>query len=415
MAAKTIYTLFFPAIAMVKLPSIRDKNLDVSGKVVLVRTGMDVPKDDAGNVTDDSRIVEALPTIECLLKRDAKLVLMAKVGRPGGKVVPSLSVKQVASRLSELLKKEVKPLGDCIGEEVRSVIRQMSAGDVVFLENVLFNPGEDVNDDVFAQELAKNGEIYVNDAFSSSHRNQASIVGVPKYLPSYSGLLLEKEVKALSAALEKPRRPFVVVLGGAKVSDKIGVIRNLGLKADKIIIGGAMMFTFYRSRGFAVGSSKFEADKASLADDLLNEFEGKIVLPVDVVAADRFENDANSQVVAASEIPAGWRGLDIGPESVRRFCKEISEAATIIWNGPMGVFELGNFAGGTLAVAKAISEMTGKATTIIGGGDTISAVDKAGLKGKFSHSSTGGGAMLELLEGKELPGIAALLKNKAES
>ena len=394
---------------MVKLPSIKDKSLEVSGKTVLVRAGIDAPLDDEGNVTDDTRIQEAVPTIKYLLQKGAKVVLLVKVGRPGWKVVESLRVTSIARRLSELLGQEVKALRDCVGEEVEKAVSELKDGEVVMLENVFFHPEEETNDPVFAQQLAKLGKIYVNDAFSSSHRNQTSIVGIPKYLPSYAGLLLEKEIKALTAAVEKPRRPLVVVLGGAKVSDKIGVIRNLGAIADKILIGGAMMFTFYRSRGFDVGSSKSEADKVTLADDLLNEFSGKIMLPVDVIIADKFANDARSQVASASEIPSGWMGLDIGPESVRRFTKELSEAGTIIWNGPMGVFEFPNFAEGTTAIAKATSEMTGKATTIIGGGDTLSVVDKAGLKGKFSHTSTGGGAMLELLEGKELPGVAALL------
>ncbi len=400
---------------MVKLPSIKDKNLELAGKVVLVRAGIDTPLDDKGNVTDDTRIQEAVPTITYLLQKGAKVVLLVKVGKPGWKVVESLRVTSIAKRLSELLGQEVKALRDCVGEEVEKAVSELKEGEVVMLENVFFHPEEETNDPVFAQQLAKLGQIYVNDAFSSSHRNQTSIVGIPRYLPSYAGLLLEKEIKALTSAIEKPRKPLIVVLGGAKVSDKIGVIRNLGTKADKILIGGAMMFTFYRSRGFDVGSSKFEADKVSLADDLLNEFAGKIALPVDVIVADKFANDARTQVVAASEIPAGWMGLDIGPESVRRFTKELSEAGTIIWNGPLGVFEFPNFAEGTAAIAKAVSSMTGKVTTLIGGGDTLSAIEKAGLKGKFSHSSTGGGAMLELLEGKTLPGVAALLENKTDS
>ncbi|MBI3036365.1 phosphoglycerate kinase [Candidatus Woesearchaeota archaeon] len=394
---------------MVKLPSIKDKGLEVSGKVVLVRTGMDVPLDDLGNVADDSRIREAVPTIEYLLKKNAKVVLLTHINRPGGKVVEAQRINSTAARLSELLQHEVKPLSDCIGSGVQESIKQMKNGDIVFLENLRFHGEEEANDDIFAQQLAKLGDIYVNDAFSNSHRSHASMVGIPRRLPSYAGLLLEKEICTLTAALEKPRRPFVVVLGGAKVSDKIGVIRNLGSKADKILIGGAMMFTFYRSRGFDVGSSKFEPDKVSLADDLLNEFGSRIVLPVDVVASDRFANDAKVQVVAAGEIPKGWMGLDIGPDSVSRFSKELSEARTIIWNGPVGVFELFRFGEGTAAIARAISGMTGQATTIIGGGDTLSAVEKAGLTGKFLHSSTGGGAMLEVLEGKTLPGVAVLL------
>ncbi len=397
----------------VKLPSIKDKDLELPGKVVLVRAGIDAPLDDKGNVTDDTRIQEAVHTIKYLLQKGAKVVLLVKVGRPGWKVVESLRVTSIAKRLSELLGQEVKALRDCVGEEVEKAVGELKDGEVVMLENVFFHPEEENDDAVFAQQLAKLGQIYVNDAFSSSHRNQTSIVGIPRYLPSYAGLLLEKEIKVLTVAVEKPRKPLVVVLGGAKVSDKIGVIKNLGLKADKILIGGAMMFTFYKSRGFDVGSSRFEADKVSLADDLLNEFAGKIMLPVDVIVADKFANDARTQVVAASEIPSGWMGLDIGPESVRRFIKELSEAGTIIWSGPLGVFEFPNFTEGTAAIAKAISEVTGKATTIIGGGDTLAAVEKAGLKGKFSHSSTGGGAMLELLEGKTLPGIAALTEAAA--
>lgn len=398
---------------MARLPSIKDKNLELSGKVVLVRTGMDVPLDESGLVTDDSRIQEAVPTINYLVEKGAKVVLLTHIGRPGGKVIESQRVEAAAVKLSIILKQDVKPLKDCIGEDVENAIKGMKNGEIVFLENLRFHQEEEANDVVFAQQLARLGNIYVNDAFSNSHRSHASIVGIPKYLPSYAGLLLDKEIKALNAAVEKPKRPLVVVLGGAKVSDKIGVIRNLGVKADKLIIGGAMMFTFYRSKGFDVGTSRFEADKVSLADDLLNEFADKIVLPVDVIIADKFANDARTQVAAAGEVPAGWMGLDIGPESVRRFVKELSEAGTIIWNGPLGVFEFPNFAEGTLAVANAVSGMTGKATTLIGGGDTLAAVEKAGLKGKFSHSSTGGGAMLEFLEGKTLPGVAALLASTA--
>lgn len=398
---------------MAKLSSIKDKSLEVAGKVVLIRTGVDVPLDGNGVITDDSRIHEAVPTIKYLVEKGAKVVLLAHINRPGGKVVESQRTEAVATKLSIILKQDVKPLKDCIGAGVENAIKELKNGEIVFLENLRFHPEEEANDVVFAQQLAKLGDIYVNDAFSNSHRAHASMVGMPKYLPSYAGLLLEKEIKALNAAIEKPKKPLVAVLGGAKVSDKIGVIRNMGAKADRILIGGAMMFTFYRSRGFDVGASRFEADKVSLADDLLNEFAGKIVLPVDVIVADKFANDARSQVVAAGEIPAGWMGLDIGPDSVRRFTKELSEAGTIIWNGPMGVFEFQNFAEGTTAVAKAISEMTGKAATLIGGGDTLSAVEKAGLKGKFSHTSTGGGAMLELLEGKTLPGVAALTESAA--
>ncbi len=398
-----------------RLPSIRDKELELSGKTVLVRTGMDIPLDDAGNVADDSRIREAIPTIEYLVKKGARVVLLTHIDRPGGKVVESMRIATTAAKLAELLQQEVKPLSDCIGSDVESAVKKMKDGEITFLENLRFHKEEEANDDGFAQQLAKLGDIYVNDAFSNSHRSHASMVSLPKHIPHYAGLLLEKEMKAFTNALEKPRRPFVVVLGGAKVSDKIGAIRNLGQKADKIFIGGAMMFTFYRSRGFDVGASKVEADKVSVADDIINEFEDKIVLPVDVVVADRQSNDARTDVVSAGEIPKGWIGLDIGPESTKLFAKEISDARTIIWNGPLGLYELPRFADGTIAIARAISEMTFKAMTIIGGGNTLAAVEKAGLKGKFSHSSTGGGAMLELLEGKELPAVVALLDSRSES
>jgi len=395
---------------MAKFPSVKDRHADFSGKAVLVRTGMDVPLDDLGNVADDTRINEAIPTIRFLVKKKAKVVLLTHINRPSGKVVERQRITSTAARLSELLKQEVKPLKDCVGPDVEVAVKSMKDGEVIFLENLRFHPEEEANDDNFAQQLAKLGKIYVNDAFSVSHRSNASITGIPKYLPSYAGLLLGKEVKVLSAVLEKPKRPFVVILGGAKVSDKIGVIKNLCLLADKILIGGAMIFTFYRSSGFDVGASKFEPDKVSLADDLLNEFSNKIVLPIDIVAAEKLSNDAKSQVVAPSEIPPGWLGLDIGPDSVKLFRKELSEAGTVLWNGPMGVFELARFAEGTISIARAVSELTPKATTIIGGGDTLSAVEKAGVSGKFSHSSTGGGAMIELLEGKTLPGVAALIE-----
>jgi phosphoglycerate kinase len=391
----------------IKLPTLKSKNLELKGKIVLVRTGMDVPLDEMGKVGDDTRIKEAIPTIELLIKKNAKIVLLTHINRPGGKVVETQRVVTTAARLSELLNHEVKTAKDCIGAEVEAAVKSLKDGEVIFLENLRFHAEEEANDEAFAQALAKLGDVYVNDAFSNSHRAHASIVGIPKFLPSYAGLLLEKEVKALYAALESPKRPFVVVLGGAKVSDKIGVIKNLGLKADSILIGGAMIFTFYKSKGFDVGSSKFEPDKVSLADDLLNEFEQKIVLPIDIVAADKFANDAKSEIVPASEIPPGWMGLDIGPDSIKLFQKEISAAGTVLWNGPMGVFELARFAAGTYAVANSISSMTQKATTIIGGGDTLSAIEKAGAT-SFSHKSTGGGAMLELLEGKALPGIVAL-------
>lgn len=391
-----------------KLPSIKDKELDFSGKVVLLREDLNVPMDESGLVTDESRIQEAVPTIRYLIQKGARTVVMTHIGRPEGKVIDSLRTEPVAAKLSMMLKQDVNSLKECIGGEVEASIKKVKDGEVIFLENLRFHKEEEENDEKFAKALASLGDIYVNDAFAVCHRNNASVTGIPKHLPSYAGLLLEKEIKTLAGALEKPKRPFVVVLGGAKVSDKIGVIRNLAQKADKILIGGAMMFTFYRSRGFEVGSSKVEPDMVSVADDLINEFNGKIMLPVDVVVADRAAGNARRDVVTASEIPKGWLGLDIGPESIKIFCKEISEARTIIWNGPLGLFELDMFAEGTVAIAKAVSEMTSRATTIIGGGDTLAAVDKAGLKGRFSHSSTGGGAMLEFLEGKTLPGVAAL-------
>ncbi len=394
---------------MARLPSIKDRNLELSGKIVLLREDMNVPVDESGIIADDSRIQEAVPTIAYLMQKGARTVVMTHIGRPGGKVVENLRTESVATRLSILLKQEVKALKDCIGSAVEGSIKGMKDGEVMFLENLRFHPEEESNDDAFARQLAALGDLYVNDAFAVSHRANSSVAAITRHIPSYAGLLLEKEIRILTAALEKPKRPLIVVLGGAKASDKIGVIRNLASKADKILIGGAMMFTFYKSRGFNVAASKFEPDKVSSADDLLNEFSDKIMLPVDVVAAERLANDSRAEAVAAAEIPNGWIGLDIGPGTVERFRHEISEAQTIIWNGPLGVFELSSFAKGTFAVANAVASMTGKATTIIGGGDTLSAVEKAGLKGKFSHSSTGGGAMLEFLEGRELPGVAALL------
>jgi phosphoglycerate kinase len=394
----------------IELPLITSEELYLEGKIVLVRTGMDVPLDDSGNITDDSRIREALPTIHYLIDKNAKIVLLTHIGRPRG-ITSSLRITSVAARLAKLLDKEVKALDDCIGKEVEQAVKEMQNGDVIFLENLRFHKEEGANNEVFAHDLASIGDIYVNDAFSNSHREHASIVGIPKYLPSYAGVLLEKEVTALTEVMEAPKKPFIVVLGGAKVSDKIEVIRNLGPKADKILIGGAMVFTFYKAKGFDVGASKLEHDKVSVADDLLNEFSDKIVLPIDIVAADKVDREANIKVVAGSEVPEGWLGLDIGPESVELFKKELADARTVVLNGPMGVFEIAKFSEGTLEVIKKISELAPKAVTVVGGGDTLAAIDKLSINHSFTHLSTGGGAMLSLLGGKTLPGINALLNS----
>lgn len=386
---------------------------DLSGKTVLVRADFNVPLDDNGNITDDTRIRAALPTIQELVSKKAKVLLSSHMGRPKGKVKDSLRLNPVAARLSELLGKEVKKCDDCIGDEVAQTVSSMSEGDVALLENVRFYAEEEKNDPDFAQKLAANADLYVNDAFGTAHRAHASTEGVTKYLsPSVAGLLIEKELTYLKSAIDNPQRPLAAIIGGSKVSSKIGVIETLLEKCDKLLIGGGMIFTFYKARGLSVGKSLVEEDKLELAKSLEAKAKEKgveLLLPTDVVVADNFAADAEAQTVSVESIPDGWMGLDIGPDAIKVFQDALADCKCVIWNGPMGVFEFDKFAKGTEAIAHTLAELTDKGTTtIIGGGDSVAAVEKVGVASKMSHISTGGGASLELLEGKELPGIVAL-------
>ncbi|GCL35580.1 phosphoglycerate kinase [Sphaerospermopsis reniformis] len=385
---------------------------DISGKRALVRVDFNVPVDDQGNITDDTRIRAALPTIQDLTQKGAKVILTSHFGRPKG-VDEKLRLTPVAKRLSELLGQEVVKTDDCIGDDVAAKVAALENGQVLLLENVRFYKEEEKNDPEFAQKLAANADFYVNDAFGTAHRAHASTEGVTKYLsPSVAGYLVEKELQYLQSAIEVPQRPLAAIIGGSKVSSKIGVIETLLEKCDKLIIGGGMIFTFYKARGLSVGKSLVEEDKLELAKSLEAKAKERgvaLLLPTDVVLADKFAADANSQTVSIEAIPDGWMGLDIGPDSVKVFQEALADCKTVIWNGPMGVFEFDKFAVGTEAIAHTLAEIgkTGT-TTIIGGGDSVAAVEKVGLADQMSHISTGGGASLELLEGKVLPGIAAL-------
>lgn len=383
---------------------------DVSGKRVLVRADFNVPLD-GSTITDDTRIRAALPTIQDLVSKGAKVILTSHFGRPKGKVNEDMRLTPVAARLSELLGQTVIKCDDCIGDEVASAIAGMDNGQVALLENVRFYAGEEGNDPEFAQQLAANADLYVNDAFGTAHRAHASTAGVTQYLsPSVAGFLIEKELQFLQGAIQEPKRPLAAIVGGSKVSSKIGVIETLLEKVDKLFLGGGMIFTFYKARGMAVGKSLVEEDKLELATMLeakAKERGVELYLPTDVVVADNFAPDANAQTVSAEAIPDGWMGLDIGPDSIKVFQDALADCATVIWNGPMGVFEFEKFAKGTEAIAHTLAEKQ-DAVTIIGGGDSVAAVEKVGVADKMSHISTGGGASLELLEGKVLPGIAAL-------
>ncbi|MBN3907452.1 MAG: phosphoglycerate kinase [Nostoc sp. NMS1] len=385
---------------------------DISGKRALVRVDFNVPVDDQGNITDDTRIRAALPTIQDLTQKGAKVILASHFGRPKG-VDDKLRLTPVAKRLSELLGQEVIKTDDSIGDEVAAKVAALQNGQVLLLENVRFYPEEEKNDPEFAKKLAANADFYVNDAFGTAHRAHASTEGVTKFLsPSVAGYLVEKELQYLQNAIENPQRPLAAIIGGSKVSSKIGVIETLLEKCDKLIIGGGMIFTFYKARGLNVGKSLVEEDKLELAKSLEAKAKERgvaLLLPTDVVLADNFAPDANSQTVSIENIPDGWMGLDIGPDSVKFFQDALADTKTVIWNGPMGVFEFDKFAVGTEAIAHTLAEIgkTGT-TTIIGGGDSVAAVEKVGLADQMSHISTGGGASLELLEGKVLPGIAAL-------
>jgi phosphoglycerate kinase len=385
---------------------------DVQGKKVFVRADFNVPMDADGKITDDTRIRAALPTIQALTGKGAKVILASHFGRPKG-VDEKLRLDPIAVRLSELLGKPVVKANDCIGEEVASKAAAMNNGDVMLLENVRFYPEEEKNDPEFAKKLAAVADLYVNDAFGTAHRAHASTEGVTKFLsPAVAGLLVEKELEFLQEAIEKPQRPLAAIVGGSKVSSKIGVIETLLDKVDKLFIGGGMVFTFYKARGLNVGASLVEEDKLELARTLEAKAKAKgvqLLLPTDVVVADKFSAEANTQIVSAEAIPDGWMGLDIGPDSIKTFQAALADCKSVIWNGPMGVFEIEKFAKGTEAIATTLSQLTPKGcTTIIGGGDSVAAVEKVGLADQMSHISTGGGASLELLEGKVLPGIAAL-------
>ena len=382
-------------------------DIDVSGKRALVRVDFNVPLQDGG-VGDDRRIRSALPTIEYLLKHNAAVILMSHLGRPKGQVVDALKMNPVAARLAELLDHPVKKLDDCVGAEVESAVKAMQPGDVILLENTRFHPEEKKNDPGFAAQLAALGQVYINDAFGSAHRAHASTEGVTHFLrPAVAGFLLAKELDYLGKALTAPSLPFLAILGGAKVSDKIGVIKQLLPKVDGLLIGGGMANTFFAAQGYNTGNSLVEQDALNTAKSLLAEAGDKLILPVDLVLADKFAADAEIRIAPVDEIPDGWMALDIGPASIAHFSNRLAAAKTVVWNGPMGVFEFPRFAEGTFAVARALAELS-NATTIIGGGDSAAAVELSGLSRKMSHISTGGGASLEFLEGKSLPGVAAL-------
>ena len=388
--------------------TVKDLNLD--GKKVLMRCDFNVPLDENKNITDKTRIVAAMPTIKYVLDHNAKLILCSHLGRPKGEVKPELSLKPVADELSKELGREVKLAKDIVGPSAHELTENMKEGDVVLLENVRFDPREEKNDEEFSKELASLAEVYVNDAFGTCHRAHASTAGVAAYLPSGVGFLIEKELKVLGDALNNPRGPFVAILGGAKVSTKIGVIDALLNKVDVLLIGGGMAYTFYKSMGYGVGNSICELDKLDLAKELMQKAKEKgvkLVIPVDNVIGKEFKPDTESKIVAYNEIPDGWEGFDIGPKTVKMYEEELKNAKTILWNGPVGLFEFDQFAKGTNEIAHFISNLN-DCTTIIGGGDSAAAVTKIGLADKMTHISTGGGASLEFIEGKKLPGIEAI-------
>ena len=386
------------------------KDIDVNGKKVLLRCDFNVPLDENLNITDKTRIVAALPTIKYLLEHNAKLILCSHLGRPKGEVKKEFSLAPVAKELSKELGKEVKLAQDVTGPSAKELTSNMKEGDVVLLENVRFDPREEKNDDTLSQEFASLADVYVNDAFGTCHRAHSSTAGVAKYLPSACGFLIEKELKALGDALNNPVRPFVAILGGKKVSDKIGVIDSLLEKVDTLLIGGGMAYTFYKSMGYGVGNSVCELDKLDLAKSLMQKAKDKgvkMLLPLDNKIGKEFKPDTESKVVKYSEIPDGWEGFDIGPETIKLYTEELQKAKTVLWNGPVGLFEFDQFAVGTNAIANCLANLT-DCTTIIGGGDSAAAVTKAGLADKMSHISTGGGASLEFIEGKKLPGIECI-------
>ncbi len=386
------------------------EDLQVSGQKVLVRVDFNVPLNKEKQITDDNRIQGALPTIQYLLKQNAKVILMSHLGRPSGTGFEAdFSMAPVAKRLGELLNLEVKLANDVIGDHAKSLVEGIKEGEVVLLENLRFHKAETKNDPEFAKALASFGDVYINDAFGTAHRAHASTEGVTNYLPAAAGYLMKKELEFLGGALDNPAHPFVAILGGAKVSDKIGVIRNLIDKVDTLIIGGGMAYTFFKAKGYEIGKSLLEEDKVELASELMEQAKAKgvnMLLPVDTVVASEFKADAEHKTVHSNEMPEGWMGMDIGPESMKEFKQAIVNAKLVVWNGPMGVFEMPEFAKGTEAIADYMSQCEG--ITIIGGGDSAAAVNQLGYADKMTHISTGGGASLEFLEGIELPGVAAL-------
>lgn len=385
------------------------KDFDLKDKKVLVRVDFNVPMDEKRNITDTTRISAALPTINYLADHGAKVILMSHLGRPKGKVVEKFSLSPVAKKLSELIEKDVSMAEDCIGNDVKKKVEDMKSGDILLLENVRFHAEEEENDENFSKELASLADIYINDAFGTAHRAHASTAGVAKFLPSGAGFLINKELEVMGKALESPERPFVAILGGAKVGDKIGVIQNLLEKVDTLLIGGGMAYTFLKSQGYDIGKSLLEEDKIKLAASLIEQAKQKnvkLLLPEDVVVTSDLKEGLPYKTVSILDIPSDMMGVDIGNLTGEKFAKEIEDAKTVVWNGPMGVFEIDAYAKGTIAVAKALANSKG--TTIIGGGDSAAAVKKFELADKMTHISTGGGASLKFLEGKVLPGVAAL-------
>jgi phosphoglycerate kinase len=388
-------------------------DVELNNKKALVRVDFNVPMTSDFKVSDDKRIIEALPTIRKILNSGGSVILMSHLGRPKGQPNPEFSLQPVATHLSILLNLQVKFAKDCTGKATRQMVSELKPKEVLMLENLRFHMEEEANNDDFARELASYGDLYVNDAFGTAHRAHASTEGVTKFLkPAVAGYLMQKELDYLSKAVTDPKRPYIAILGGAKISGKIDVIQNLLPKVDALIIGGGMAFTFFQAQGLEIGDSLVEQEKLGLARRILDDVKQKhlrVILPIDIVVAERFDNNAQRKVVPVSKIPSGWRGLDIGPETVKLINMEIRRAKTIVWNGPMGVFEMPNFANGTLEVARILAEATkAGATTIVGGGDSAAAVAQLGFERAMSHVSTGGGASLEFLEGKELPGVVAL-------
>jgi len=382
------------------------RDIDVKGKRVLVRVDFNVPIKD-GVVGDDTRIRGAIPTLDALLKAGASLILCSHLGRPKDGPDPKYTLRPVAAYLGKLMGREVAFAEDCIGPKAEAAAKALKPGDVLLLENTRYHPEEEKNDPGMAKQLASLADIYVNDAFGSAHRAHASTEGVAKFLPAVAGLLMEKEIQYLGAAVANPAKPFVAILGGAKISDKIGVIKNLLTKADTILIGGGMANTFFKAEGYPMGDSLVEADALETAKELLKTAGTKLRLPVDVVIADKFDAAAAHKIIPTGPVPDGWRILDIGPETIEHYAKVVKASKTVVWNGPMGVFEFPEFAKGTFGVAKAVAESG--AVSIVGGGDSVAAIQESGLTDKITHISTGGGASLEMLEGLTLPGVAALL------